>query len=63
MGEMKDKLEGKAKETMGTVTGDDSKKTEGKAQGTLGNVKGAANDAKDTVKSAVDGTKDDRSTG
>ena len=57
MGELKDKMEGKAKEAVGTVTGDESTKTEGKAQETWGSAQGVANDARDTVKNAV-GTMD-----
>ena len=59
MGEWKDKIEGKGKEAVGTVTGDDSKKTEGKAQSTWGNVEGKANDVKSDVSNAVGELKDE----
>jgi uncharacterized protein YjbJ (UPF0337 family) len=54
MGEWKDKVEGKTKEAVGTVTGDDEKEMEGKTQSTWGSVQGAAKDVRDTVESAVD---------
>jgi uncharacterized protein YjbJ (UPF0337 family) len=59
MGEWKDKIEGKGKEAVGAVTGDDSKKTEGKAQSTWGNVEGKANDVKSDVSNAVGELKDE----
>lgn len=57
MGELKDKLQGNAKEAAGAVSGDDQMKNEGRAQQTVGNVKGVANDVKDKVGSAVDDAK------
>jgi uncharacterized protein YjbJ (UPF0337 family) len=54
MGEWKDKVEGKTKEAVGSVTGDDEKELEGKRQSTWGSVQGAAKDVKDTVESTVD---------
>jgi uncharacterized protein YjbJ (UPF0337 family) len=53
MGEWTDKIEGKAKEAAGTVTGDDSKKNEGKVQSGIGNVEGKANDVKDDLSNAA----------
>jgi len=59
MSEMKNKLEGTAKEAMGTVTDDDSQKNEGRGQQTVGNAQGAANDVKDKVGNAVDNATSD----
>jgi uncharacterized protein YjbJ (UPF0337 family) len=53
MGEWTDKIEGKGKEAVGTITGDDSKKNEGKAQSTWGNVEGKANDVKSDISNAA----------
>lgn len=58
MGELKDKVEGSAKEAAGTVTGDDELKNKGRAQQTVGNVKGVAQDVKDKVGSAVNHASD-----
>jgi uncharacterized protein YjbJ (UPF0337 family) len=59
MGEWKDKAEGTVKETVGNLTGDESKQTEGQAQQTWGNVQGTANDLKERVGAAVDDAKSD----
>jgi uncharacterized protein YjbJ (UPF0337 family) len=45
-----DQVEGKAKETAGKVTDDESLEREGKAQGAWGDVKDAADDVKDDAK-------------
>jgi uncharacterized protein YjbJ (UPF0337 family) len=45
MGEMKDKVQGKAREVKGGVTGDTGEELKGKAQQAKGNVEGAMNDA------------------
>lgn len=42
---MKDKLEGKFKETKGKLTGDKSEELEGKAQGMMGDVKQTGKEA------------------
>jgi len=54
MGELKDKVQGKAKEVAGTVTGDDQQQMEGKAQKTWGGVQGTANDLRDTAGTMVE---------
>jgi uncharacterized protein YjbJ (UPF0337 family) len=54
MGEWTDKIEGKAKEAAGTVTGDESKKNKGKAQSTWGDVEGKGNDIKNDISNAAD---------
>lgn len=59
MGELKDKVQGTAKEAAGTVTGDDEMKNKGRAQETWGNVQGTANDVKNKVSNAVDNAKGD----
>jgi uncharacterized protein YjbJ (UPF0337 family) len=51
----KDKLGGQAKEGLGKVTGDKQTETEGQAQQGKADVKDKLNDARDTVKGAVDG--------
>ncbi|MBD1825291.1 CsbD family protein [Cyanobacteria bacterium FACHB-DQ100] len=47
-------VEGKAQEAMGNVTGDPGDKMEGKAKQAEAGVRHAAEDAKDSVKDAVD---------
>ena len=57
MGEQRgaaDKLKGKAKETVGKITGDDRKKSEGRTDQT----KGKAKDTMDTAKEKAAGMKD-----
>jgi uncharacterized protein YjbJ (UPF0337 family) len=49
-----DRIEGKAKEIGGAVTGDDELKREGEAQGAWGRAKDAAGDAIDKAKDAAD---------
>ena len=57
-----DRIEGKAKEAEGTVTGDESLKREGELQGTMGEAEDKADDAweatKDKADDAWDATKD-----
>jgi len=54
----KDKLGGQAKEGLGKLTGDKETETEGKAD-----LKDKVQDARDTVKGAVDGLRGDDSKG
>jgi len=58
-----DRIEGKAKEVEGKITGDESREAEGKTQGTWGEAKDKADDAwegvKDKVGDAFDGVDDD----
>ena len=49
-----DRIEGKAKELEGTVTGDDERREEGKAQGAWGKAKDKVRDAAEDVKEAVE---------
>jgi uncharacterized protein YjbJ (UPF0337 family) len=51
----KDKLGGQAKEGLGKLTGDKEAETEGQAQQGKADVKDKLQDARDTVKGAVDG--------
>ena len=51
----KDKLGGQAKEGLGKVTGDKQAETEGQAQQGKADAKDKLQDARDTVKGAVDG--------
>lgn len=51
----KDKLGGQAKEGFGKVTGDKETETEGQAQQGKADIKDKLQDARDTVKGAVDG--------
>ena len=51
----KDKLGGQAKEGLGKLTGDKETETEGQAQQGKADVKDKLQDARDTVKGAVDG--------
>lgn len=47
-------IEGKAQEAMGNVTGDKEDQAEGKAKQTEASAQHAVEDAKDSVKKAVD---------
>jgi uncharacterized protein YjbJ (UPF0337 family) len=49
----KDRIEGKAKELEGKVTGDESREAEGRAQGKWGKAKDKADDAWEDVKDKV----------
>lgn len=51
----KDKLGGQAKEGLGKLTGDKETETEGQAQQGKADVKDKLQDARDTVKGALDG--------
>ena len=51
----KDKLGGQAKEGLGKLTGDKEAETEGQAQHGKADTKDKLQDARDTVKGAVDG--------
>lgn len=58
---MKDKIDqaaGKAKETVGKVTGDAETEFKGKAEGLSSKIKEGANDVKDAIKGAAEGIKD-----
>ncbi|WP_329286657.1 CsbD family protein [Streptomyces sp. NBC_00691] len=49
-----DKVKGKAKETVGKVTGNDRMKTEGRMDQAKGKAKEAMSDAKDTLRGKRD---------
>ena len=49
-----DRVEGKAKELEGKVTGDEAREAEGKGQGMLGKAKDKASDAADSVRGRDD---------
>lgn len=49
-----DRIEGKAKEVEGTVTGDEDRKEEGEAQGAWGKAKDSVREAADDVEEAID---------
>lgn len=51
----KDKLGGQAKEGLGKLTGDKETETEGQAQQGKADLKDKLQDARDTVKGALDG--------
>lgn len=51
---MKDKLQGKAEEMKGRVTGDDSEKVKGEARQGLGDVKDAAREVRDRAEGRED---------
>ena len=57
MGEMIDKVKGKAKQVGGIITGDEGLKKEGQADEAKGNVEGVANKLEDAVHGAVDAVK------
>ncbi len=60
MSDLTNKIQGKAKEMAGNVTGDDDQKAEGKAQNTVGDAQSKVHDATDKVGDAVaDATKGD----
>ncbi|MFZ7333000.1 CsbD family protein [Streptococcus pluranimalium] len=52
-----EKVSGSVKEGLGKVTGDKRTETEGKTEKASGSVKEKIADAKDTVKGAIDGLK------
>ncbi len=54
-----DKITGKAKETLGDVTGDDSLKREGKNDHAVGVIKDKLDDAKDWAEDKLDDTRED----
>ena len=54
MGELNDKIKGKAKEIAGVVTGDREREAEGKADLIKGAVKGKFEEVKQAVKDTVD---------
>lgn len=54
MGELKDKIGGKAEEVKGKVTGSKSDQIKGKAKQARGAVKGKINDLKDDARSSGD---------
>jgi uncharacterized protein YjbJ (UPF0337 family) len=53
-----DQAEGKVKEEVGDVTGDEDLEAEGKVQGVFGDVKEAAGDAKDAAEDKWEDVKD-----
>jgi uncharacterized protein YjbJ (UPF0337 family) len=55
---MDDRIEGKAKEAEGKLTGDKDREAEGKAQDALGQAKGAAEGAADAARAKLDDLKD-----
>jgi len=59
MSDLTNKVEGKAKEAAGNVTGNDEQKAEGQAQNSVGDAQSKVHDATDRVGDAVaDATKD-----
>ena len=54
MGELTDKVTGRAKQAAGAITGDDETRREGVRDERKGDAKGAVNDAADKVKDGVD---------
>jgi uncharacterized protein YjbJ (UPF0337 family) len=54
-----DKIQGKAKETLGAATGDDSLEREGKTDHAVGVVKDKLDDAKEWAEDKLDDAKDD----
>jgi uncharacterized protein YjbJ (UPF0337 family) len=54
---MDDRIEGKAKEAEGKLTGDKDLEAEGKAQDAFGQAKGAAEGAADAARSKVEDLK------
>lgn len=54
MDEMKDKVQGKAREIKGSVTGDTGEQLKGKAQQAKGKVEGALNDADAKARAEAD---------
>ena len=53
MGEIIDKVKGKAKQAAGSLTGDKKLETEGKVEVAKGQVKGAVEDVKHAIKNAA----------
>jgi uncharacterized protein YjbJ (UPF0337 family) len=51
---MKDKMQGKAEELKGRVTGDDRKKLKGQARQGMGDVKNAARELRDKAQGRKD---------
>ena len=58
MGEITDKVTGRAKQAAGAVTGDDETRREGVRDERKGDAKGAVNDAADKVKDGIDNLKE-----
>lgn len=56
---MSDQAQGKAKEIVGKVTGDDELESEGRAQQAKGKVEDAAEQTKDAMKGTAAAAKDD----
>lgn len=54
MGELKDKIKGRTKETAGVISGDRKLEAEGKRDNAKGEIKGAFEDAKRDIKDALD---------
>ena len=58
MGEIKDKVEGRAKQAGGAVTGDDSLKREGERDERKGEIKERIDDGVDSVQDKIDDLRD-----
>ncbi|MGO9971587.1 MAG: CsbD family protein [Solirubrobacteraceae bacterium] len=58
MGEMTDKIEGRAKQAVGAVTGDEGTKREGQRQEDKGKLKGDLDSAIDKTQGALEDVKD-----
>lgn len=58
MGELTDKVTGRAKQAAGDITGDEETRREGVRDERKGEAKGAINDAADKVKDGIDRLKD-----
>jgi uncharacterized protein YjbJ (UPF0337 family) len=58
MGENTDKIEGRAKQAVGAVTGDEETKREGERQEDKGKLKGKVDSAIDKTQGAVEDVKD-----
>lgn len=54
----RDRIEGRAKETAGKVTGDDRLEAEGRTQRAKGTVQRKAEEAKDAAKGTMDAVRD-----
>jgi len=54
MGELTDKVTGRAKQAAGAITGNDETRREGVRDERKGDAKGAVNDAADKVKDGLD---------
>ena len=57
MGEITDKIKGKAKQLEGRLTGDKTRVVEGMVDETRGNLKGVANKVKDVTRNLSEMTK------